>query len=354
MSNVVAPFSDLLSHNLEASIDIHDPRFEEPVAMASEHLESRGKQHFYDAANNANTDEKTGIQYVITNPVGEVPADQTEFLIMPAPFANGPWPHMVARAEILSQFAANAGLTDTTGQPLSVLVTGSPGMKSRYGLNPSELGYIRRGNIWPVANRHLRLADRLGFNTVRGFYAASQSSTFAPAFMDAASQIFDVDGNMVINEPSDAVRTHLPMLGLRFMREGMRFGKSIKNEGIPLLSEIVHSPDFEKGIIAARDENLALAKHFVRGNLQAGLEQACRAGILTTVIHGDKSLIAKRKAVIGAVRGANQSIVNEILETTRSIPRVSRVEVTGGANHSFADRLGRANVLAALALTSFA
>lgn len=351
MSNILTPFKDLLSPSLEVSIDINDPRFEAPVAAAGEYLAKRGKQHFYDAANGAVRDEKTGMLYVVANPSAEVPADQTEFLVMPAPFANAPWPHMVARAEILSDFAARAGYTDAGGQPLSIMITGSPGMVSRYGLTPRELRDVRQGDIWPVAQRHLGLASRLGYGMVRGFYAASQSSTFAPTFMDAASQLFDVDGNLVINEPSNATKTNRLSLGLRFLREGARFGKAVKGEGLPLLKEIIHSPNFEKGIIAAREENLALTDNFVRGDLQAGLERASRAGIRTTAIHGDKSLIARSSDIALAVNKANNIITDEIMANHRFLPLSRRIEVLGG-NHSLPDRLGRSSALAALALTS--
>lgn len=349
MTPLLTPFKDLLSPSLEASIDLHDPRFDEPVALAGEFLNRKGKQHYFDAANTALVQEKTGMKYTIANALSEVPSSQTEFFIMPAPYGNDVWPHIIARAEVLSYFAAQAGLTDVQGQPLSVLVTASPSINSRYGLTPREVIDMNKGDSSSIALRHIRLAERMGFAIVRGFYAASHSSIFAADFVDIGSQIFDIDGNLVINEPANATDSSEANLIIRSLLENKSFKDTVEDEGIAIFKQIFRTENFRKGLLMSKEESWAILQCYIKGKLSRSLEKAGRAGVRSVVIHGSKSKIAKRKDVIKSCQVANSALVHNMADTHRKSPLAARIEVAGG-NHFLPDRLGRGSILATLGL----
>src|SRR5262245_10800898 len=118
----------------DAKLRIDDPRFDEPVEMVRDHLNRLGVSYFNDMANSAEAEPVTGTQALIVcsraleHGIGE------SVIPMAAPMGNGVWPHIVARAEAISERAFHLGLRGENDGPVPVLVTAAPSMKSHFDL----------------------------------------------------------------------------------------------------------------------------------------------------------------------------------------------------------------------------
>lgn len=339
----------------QMQIDALDPRFDEALDSVDGHLSSIGAQTFISLAENAA--EHNGMQYAVVGGGNDQSKDTA--ILMPGTFANGVWPHLIARAEAISHLAAIAGLRDDEGNIVPVVLTGSPGMKSVFGLSDAERSLVADGNFEPIAEKHLRLADNLGRYSIRGFVGSSQGSVIIAPLSTRLkdNQNFDTEhSQVVLAEPPHARSRRvlpIPRQLVNFVREGMRFNGQIRNENIAVINEIFASgkasPDFEKGIWKERMDNLAIVGGFGKGQLADDLYDLAINNFDTTVVHGSDSLVARRDDIIDSFDHA----VSDIKEMTcwpEYPANLHRLEVSS-TNHSLMDRVGRFALIAAANLT---
>lgn len=325
----------------ELVIGVNDPALVVGRETVNEHLNTFGADYFIDIADNAPTDEN-GMQYAV---VGEPDSSQTEVLMMPGTFANGLWPHMAARAKAVAFMAQRYGVTASDGAPLSVLLTASPGMLSRFGLDRQERSWVARGSMKPIARRHLELASDLGYGVIGGMVGYSQAAAIAAPFMNRAPQHFDV-GNSVtlIAEPPHALERSIMTIGQDFKAEDKPFKPQRMEDGIDVIEEIfarkVAAPDFIKGVLRRGPENLAIVNGFKRGLLLHDLVSLLDNDRAVTLLHTTDSRTTPRDAAIEVVQKANNLVTNR---------SVKRIEVTD-TTHAFGDRVGSFATLAAVAL----
>ena len=343
---------EALRANPELVLDINDAVFEEATAAVDEHLGRIGAQAFIDAAENPETFE--AMQYAVVG--GGKDRSDKAAILMPAPYANGVWPHMIARASAISHMAAEAGLRDDTGNIVPVVLTSSPGMKSSFGLDKQERSAVRTGNFDPIAEKHLGLFDELDLD-IAGYVGASQATALAAPIINRLPGSRSGEGvpTILAEPPHGKKRIVLPVGRqlVNFALEGMTFKGQLADEGVEVIDEIFASgkasPDFEKGIIKQAKENLAIVRGFARGNLSRDLVKLALTGSKTTVIHGDESTIARREDMVSAVDEAIDHIENRYgkLGVRADLGRIMLV----GTNHSLTDRLGRYVSLTAANLT---
>lgn len=341
---------DTFRPNPELVLDVQDAAFEEPVAEVNEYLSRLGTQHFIDVCEEAIT--FNGIRYAIVG--GGKDRSSTMAWLMPGTYANGAWPHIAARGAAVSHMAAEAGMRDDEGNLIPVVITGSPSMESRYGLDKQELLTVTDGNFTPIAQRHLELLGNLKFDPV-GIVASSQASALAAPIVDLMpGSAFNRGIPAVLAEPPHAKPRSVTGQLLNFVREGQKFKSQLAAEGIDVIDELFAtknaSKDFEKGIAKEAKENLAIVRGFGRGKLARDLSRLCLSGSQTTVIHGSDSLVARRKDVTEAIEAARERVLNVLGDTPRPANELRRLELAG-TNHSLADRVGRFAVVAAANLT---
>lgn len=324
----------------ELQIDIHDQLFDAHVEAVNEHLSRRGAQYFIDAANNAQTHE--GTKFAVVGGGYDRSADTA--ILMPGTFANGVWPHLVARAEALSFQAANAGLRDRDGMLIPVVLTASPGMDSRFNLAKKEIQALRGGNFESVASRNTDLVRSVGIEQVSAIVGTSQASVVAAPFAETASGDLIADNfSAVLVEPPHAKNQGVSLLGIRFAREGAKFKEQLQDEDIDVINKLFSSKhaakDFEKGIWKERKENLAFIRGFTKGKLARDLINLALHGIDTTVIVGTDSQVAPRLEV----RASYEQAYNQHSAYNASFLDASKLRLLeiSGTNHSFGDRVGR-------------
>lgn len=317
----------------EFEIPLSDPRLAESTAFIDEHLKSRGLDHYFDLANEPQQSLKDGLKWALVAGSPEAKDNKSSVLFMGCPFGNQLWPHMFARADALS-----AWYEEQTGTPVQVMLAAAPGDRSRYGLDREHLDRVKKGDFFSVGGVHLEPIYN-NFEKVEGIVAYSGSSAFASDMAQVLATERDGIGNVVLGAPPHARKQMLGSQLLRFVAEGARFSRSIKRAGVEVIDQIFESgaasPNFLSGIWQQRDENIALAQGYGRGNLADDLFELNSRAVQAIVIHGSKDLVAPRRDVIASVRAANES-ASHVDRATRT----HRVEVTG-ANHSFGDRIGQ-------------
>lgn len=344
---------DLFRPNPDLEMDIHDAAFEEPVAEVNEHLSRLGPQHFIDVAENALS--FNGMRYAIVG--GGKDQSTTAALLMPGTYANGVWPHIVARGEALAHLAAQAGLRDDEGNLVPVLITGSPSMESAFGLDARERDSVSFGDSSPLADRHVELLRSIKRDP-SGIVASSQAAAMAAPFVRALPEsAFGMGMPAVLAEPPHAKRRDfLPIMRqlVNFGREGARFKKQLRDEGIDVINELFGTKhaakNFEKGIVKEAKDNLAIVRGFARGKLARDLISLRLSGSPTTVVHGTDSHVARRDDVVRAVEKARgQSAAHGVIALLFNRD-VNRLEIRD-TNHSLVDRVGRFAVVAAANIT---
>lgn len=334
-------------------LDVDDRMFEEPVAEVSEHLSGIGAARFMEAAENiANYN---GMNFTVVG--GGKDRSSEAAILMPGTYANDAWPHILARAEAISYMAAQAGLRDSQGNLVPVVVTGSPSMRSRFGLDDSERSDVRRGNYDSIAERHQGLLRGLG-RTAVGMVASSQATALAAPFVaELPASSFGEGIPVVMAEPPHGKhRIVLPVVSqlVGFAREGAAFKAHLKAEDIDVINEIFASgkasPDFERGIAKEHKDNLAIVRGFARGKLGYDLSRLALSGSRTTVVHGSDSLVSRQEDITAAFDEAVKRILDVTGETGQA-NNLRRLELSD-ANHSLMDRVGRFAVISAANLTT--
>lgn len=325
--------------SLETTLGLNDPRLLEGRDVAKDHIGRLGLDHFRDIANSPNADEKTGIQYVL---VGSTALSEEGFsgsaITMDAPFGNGIWPHIVARAEMVAEMAYRGGLVDHGGNPIPVLLRAAPSADSQFGLSGPELSRVKKGDDRPIAEKQNDVAKRVGVNEIYGDVSFSLSSVHASARMVDAGSDMNIEGGVVLGEPPHAKRAMATERLISFGLEGLRFGRSLKDSGIDDLKQLMDSPEFLRGIWRNRKEYGAVVSDITRGLLERDMKALQNARVPAALLHASDSLIIRRKDALDAVARANEGQDSNF--------RTRRVEIAG-ANHSFGDLLGHFGVTAA-------
>lgn len=317
-------------------LTLTEPAFAEQKEHLNEHLNKLGAQHFVDLANKADADPKTGAQYMLVTHKG---FSAEEVILMPGTFGNGIWPHIIARAEALSHSALHAGVRDVTGNPLGVLMVGSPSMNSRFGFDKSERGQMARGDFLPVARRHVALVDDLKFGAVKGaFY--SQAAAMAGAFSYDAKKTIDVN-HMIVGE--------IPLNRRGFLTEGREFSQERKKDGIDVIEELFANKqaavDFERGILHEFKENFAYLRGFGRIMLSNDLVLLANSSEHTTLLHATHSKVMPLNAAVTGYENAKN--------TLRNLGQADRIQrVQADSNHSFGDRVGSFSAVVAANLAA--
>lgn len=333
-------------------LPITSPWLDEGAAEVNEHLSSFGSEYFIDRAERPA--KYNGMQFNIAG--GGDDRSREAAILMPGTFANGVWPHILARGEAISHMAAEAGLRDSVGNLVPVIMTGSPSMFSTFGLDKSERHEVRHGNYASIAERHLGLFRSLGYEAVAGVVASSQATALVAPFVEMAPEITET-AQAVLAEPPHAARKRILPVGrqlVNFGREGAKFKGQLKAEGIDVIDEIFASgkaaPDFERGIIHEGRENWSIIRGFARGKLRRDLTTLVLHHITTTVVHGSDSNVARSRQVREAVGAAIGSVHDRNGTTWPRVNNLRELEVTD-TNHSLMDRVGRFATIAAAGLT---
>ncbi|HTE22807.1 MAG TPA: hypothetical protein VK674_07285 [Candidatus Limnocylindria bacterium] len=321
----------------ETVIGIDDPLLTEGTELVNEHLNRLGAQYFVDVADTAEKD-RSGLQGVVVGHRALSEGVGEAIITLDAPFGNGPWPHLVARAEVVSELAFREGLRDDEGKPVPVFLRAAPSATSSFGLEESGLMAVADGDASPIVRVQNDAASRMGFGKIYGDVNWSQPSAHAAVRMTDASRNFDIEGGVLLGDPPHAEPSSAGERVVKFVREGMRFNKSIKGAGIDILKELIHSPKFVRGIWTERAENRAITGGFTQGLLTEDLKALREANIPTTVVRAGDSLITPHQPTVDAVEAANSQVFG--------LHPVSFVEILG-ANHSYGDFLGHFGVTAA-------
>ncbi len=331
-------FTPAAGHN-SLTLDVHDAAFEEPVAYVDEHLSSLGIGHFVDKANVI--DRVHGMQFKL---VSGPERSQEEAILMPGTFANGIWPHVVARAEAVRIMVETAGVRSSAGEPLPVLMVAAPSLQSRFDLNKLERAQVANGDYAPIADRHVALMDRLGYSAFRGVFY-SQAAAFAETIAQAGQANMDI-GAMIVGEPPHVQEQSFASSIKGFVGEGSGFKAEIEDEGIRVIQEMFATKQaarsFELGVIAAGKENLAVVRGFGQGYLENDLVDLNMSTLgAVTLLHASDSKVTNAQATRELFERATGSLLT-------SNP-LYRVEIAG-TNHSLGDRVGRFATLSAAAL----
>ncbi|HSX46568.1 MAG TPA: hypothetical protein VLF87_01090, partial [Patescibacteria group bacterium] len=204
----------------ELEIAVNDQAFDEPVEAVNRHLSNLGANHFMQLANEP---ERFGsMQYGLL--WGDDDRSSKAVIPMPAPFGNGVWPHILARAEAIRFMAAEAGLHDRQGNPVPILVTAAPSMHSAFDILPQDVTYLKKhGDFGSIAAKHVYLMNRLGFGCVAGFAGYSQGSVIGSPLMEVAQSVMDTTGNVVLGAPPHAEQRPFESFGLGMLLDGMHF-----------------------------------------------------------------------------------------------------------------------------------
>lgn len=328
--------------------DINDPFFLEPVQHIQEHLNYLGAKHFIFEADNVH--RMGNMEFAV---VGGGKDRSTEAaILMPAPFGNGIWPHIVARGEALAYQAAQEDIRDRNGNILPVIIPAAPCMTSSYDLEARDVADIALGNFYPIAAQHVNLMATLGYGQLRGVVGYSFPAVTAQPTVKLAKWDLDVKGNVVIGEPPHAAARSLVRIGAGFIREGMAFSKQVKAENIHVINQLFDSKQaarqFNKGVIKNAALYTAIVRGMSQGRLSADLEALVKSGIDVTLLHASNSKVTPRKDAIRAFQDASSFIWADTWNMNRT-GFLNRQEVTG-TNHALADRVGRFAVLAARSL----
>lgn len=306
----------------ELDLTLTDNVFTEQRELVNQHLNNVGARHFIDLANEADIDPDTGMQYLMVGPRGY---SAEEVIIAPGTFANGLWPHIIARGEAIADTAQRSGVFDSNGVPLGVLLVGSPCMSSKFNLNSEERSQVANGNFNAIANRHARLLAFLGFGAVRGVFY-SQAAAHAAPFINIASKFLDVN-NMIVGE--------YPINRVGFIKERQRFSGERKKDSVDVIEKLFGSGQaaerFELGIVR-RLENLAIIRGIGDLVLTRDLLQAGTKSKKTTMLHAMDSLVSPAADIISAFDGVKAMMISLGLKN-----RFTRIQVD--SNHSFGDRV---------------
>jgi hypothetical protein len=309
----------------ELVLDVNSPLMAEPVAHVNDHLNRLGAKHFVEQANEVDTDTDSGTQYAI---VGQKGFSTEELILLPGRFGNGVWSHTIAGAEGIHEMAKQAGVRDSYGNPLPVLVVAAPCATSSFGLSRKERSEVNGGNYDSIAERHLRIVDSLGYGALRGVYY-SQAAAIASAVSGAARGHFDV---------KRAVVGEAPLNRLGFFREASGFEEERKKDDIDVIEELFETKqavsDLEKGIVKEWRDNLAVIRGFAKMNLSVDLISVAQDSEAVMFLHAANSKVTPLSKALqeynyarGFLRGFNYPKA-----------KLSRVQVN--SNHSFGDRVG--------------
>lgn len=321
-------------------LDINDAVFAESRETVNKLLSDIGTQHFLDAANNVESDG--GMQYLVVG--GGDDCSKESAIVVPAPFGNGVWPQGIAAGVAISYLAAEAGLRDSQGDIIPVMLTAAPSMKSDFSLSERELSWVRNGNFAPIALKQLKLLKTLGFTSVGGFVGYSGAAPQAEPFMTLAINDNKLKrvGNTVIGAAPHSVDYGAVRGFLAFVvRSGLTFKKQYQAEGIYVINDIFASgqasPDFVSGIAKKYQENWAIFTGLKNANLSYDLNSLAEQQIKTLLLNGAKDAVAPSKAIRRAY------------STAASDPAASKmrhIEITG-TDHNLADRVASYAAVAA-------
>lgn len=331
-----------LTHVPEATVSVNAMMFDRPVEAVNEHLNQIGTEHFIDAADNV--DRLGSIEYAVVG--GGKDASPDTAILMPAPFANGVWPHIIARAEAISYLAAEAGLRDGANNLVPVVVTASPCVTSSYDLISEERHNVAAGDFSPIATRQLAVLEHVGAMSIAGVVGYSQGAAVAiPTLMKAQKDFDAYSVPAVIGDPPHAAPRGVVALGAAFAKEGATFDAELKKEPIDVVNELFAikraAREFNKGVLLRRQENWAMVKGFSRGKLTDDLLDAVWHGIPTTLLHAADSKISPADDVHASVNTVKDYFENKMIRRY-----LHRLEITG-TNHAFGDRIGRFATLCA-------
>lgn len=314
---------------------VDNPAFDEPVAAVDEHLSRLGSNHFVSMAEHAESHE--GMQYSVVGGGKDRSLDTA--ILMPGTFANGVWPHIVARAEAISFMAAEAGLRDNSGNIVPVIMTGSPSMRSRYGLSYTERQSVSDGNFDPIARRHKALLGSVGYQAIHGIFN-SQSALLAEPIANSLRNSFVV-GNAVVAEP--------PLRRLGVLQENKGLKQALQDENIAVINELFATKQatdrFERGVLRELPENLACVRGMGRAayRFAQDLSDVNRLAPKVTFIHGIDSKVTPYHEA--------EAIYEHARILSNRLSGLGRV-VVAGANHSLGDRVGRWSTLVAANLAA--
>lgn len=319
-------------------INVNDECFEEPKLLVNEHLNQLGADYFVERADKVAM--HNGTEYAFMG--GDTDASLEAAIVMPAPFGNGAWPHILARGEAVHYLLAEAGLRDRYGNLVPVLVTASACKTSLPQLKDYQDDFIKSGNFGPLGNQPLDIMRKHEVGQIAGLYGYSEGGAQIAAIVRNGRD-FDITGKAVIAATPNASKSSVGIQVVRFGREGMGFKKELKKEGVEVIDNLFDTKradrDFVPGIIAHLGHNLLKLEGFGKGGLACDMVTLSQYGIDTTLIHASNDKIAPRKQVIKAFDRAAERI-QDIYET-RFTGDLTRVEVLG-TNHTLGDRVGTA------------
>jgi hypothetical protein len=306
-----------------------DYPYAEPLAVVNDHLNRLGARFFIDGAQATAAENGQRFKYV-----GDVDSSRESAIVMPSPFGNGIWPHLVARAEALRHLAVEAGIRDDRGNTLPVVMVAAPSLKSTYGLVGREQDDVAMGDFTPIAKRHLRVLGTMGFESIRSYVGYSQPAVFGAPLARLAQANFDIANVQLQETPNSRKRTILS-LGVGMMAiEGMRFKKGMASGKIDVIDELFATHNaadqMEKGVLQEKADYWSMVKGFAKGRLEDDLNSLCVDGVDTFVLWAAGSAVTSAKhtkATVSKVADSNPSY------SVRSLEIV-------GANHSYGDMVG--------------
>lgn len=308
----------------ERTIDVSPEAMAEAREHVNDHLNRLGAAHFVDLAENTLTHDVFDMQFGLIEPED---GSREEVILMPGTFGNGAWSHIFARAEAISELAKTAGVADSSGHPLPVLIVAAPSTESKYGISRSDRKDVAYGNFDSIARTHIRLINMLGFGAINGSLY-SQAAVLAEPLARLGSRNHDVN-SFVVGE--------YPLSRLGFLKEASGFAAERKKDAIDVIEELFETKQADqemvKGVIKQGKESVPIMRGMGHVVLGADLVSTGRHAKRTTFVHATHSKVTPRLAAIENY-GQAQETLQRASETAE---RLYRLEVD--SNHSFADRV---------------